>query len=140
MTNARRKTIPAKVKLEVVLAQGGACTACRERLGRLDEIEFDHRPALWEREWDAAAGDTIPPANSVAHIEAVHVDCHSVRTSGTAATSAGSDANRRAKVKRIGPEVEDFKRRLLAKAGHGDAPPKKKSKWPIRSLKRRRKA
>lgn len=138
MTDARRKAIPTRVKLEVVLAQSARCTGCGERLGPLSGLQFDHRPALWERAWDETAGDTIPPANSVEHIEATHIACHAVRTHGTAATSAGSDANRRAKVKRIGPEVDEFTRRMLAKTGQAEAPPPKRSKWPSRPFRRRK--
>jgi hypothetical protein len=64
-------------------------------------IEFDHRPALWERKFDTATNDTIPVANSPRHIEVISKEEHRRRTSGTKATSAGSDTHRRAKEKRL---------------------------------------
>lgn len=89
----KRPAIPARVKLQVLLNQDGRCKATGERLGLIDNVEFDHRPALWERRFDTETGDTIPPANDAASIEAIAIDPHKHRTK--------VDAGRRAKVNRI---------------------------------------
>jgi hypothetical protein len=77
--------------------------AMRRKLQELlgGPIEFDHRPALWERKFDTASNDTIPPSNNPYCIEVVSKAEHRFRTFGTKATSAGSDAHRRAKEKRL---------------------------------------
>ena len=89
----KRPAIPARVKLQVLLNQDGRCKATGERLGLIDNVEFDHRPALWERRFDTETGDTIPPANDPAGIEAIAKAPHKHRTK--------VDAGRRAKVNRI---------------------------------------
>lgn len=71
-----RKAIPIAVKLQVVVNQHG-----RAPDGTLLDamgvgIQFDHRPPLHEREYDPAADDTIPAANSVEHIVALPVPAH----------------------------------------------------------------
>jgi hypothetical protein len=60
-----------------------------------DAIEFDHRPPLYlRRDW------TIDP-NDPDYIEAIPIHEHRKRTHGTKATSYGSDAHERAKIKRL---------------------------------------
>jgi len=89
--------MPAAVKLQVVINQEGRCKATGEKLGLISEVEFDHRPGLWEREFDPDArdgeGDTIPAANDPAYIDAVKKSAHGMRTS--------RDSGRRAKEDRI---------------------------------------
>lgn len=93
----KRPAMPATVKLQVIINQEGRCKATGERLGLISDVEFDHRPALWEREFDVAArdgeGDTIPAANDPAYIEAVRKAAHRSRTT--------VDAKRRSKEARI---------------------------------------
>lgn len=89
--------MPATVKLQVVINQEGRCKATGERLGLISEVEFDHRPALYEREFDPEArdgqGDTVPAANDPAYIDAIKKHAHKGRTA--------RDAGRRAKEARI---------------------------------------
>lgn len=93
----KRPAMPAQVKLQVVINQEGRCKATGEKLGLISEVEFDHRPALWEREFNPDArdghGDTIPSANDPAYIDAIKKDAHGKRTS--------RDSGRRAKEDRI---------------------------------------
>jgi len=53
------------LKLKVVLRQNSLCATCGERLGKLEDTQFDHVPALQLRCWDPEAKNTIPPANDV---------------------------------------------------------------------------
>ena len=93
----KRPAMPATVKLQVVINQEGRCKATGEKLGPISEVEFDHRPALYEREFDPDArdgqGDTTPPANDPDYIDAIKKDAHKGRTA--------RDAGRRAKEARI---------------------------------------
>jgi hypothetical protein len=64
-------------------------------------IEIDHRPPLYARQFNTNTYDTVPPANDPTYLEAVTSNVHRVRTSGTKATSYGSDAHQRAKERRL---------------------------------------
>lgn len=108
MTNERpkRKAIPDRIKLESVLAQDGLCAHCKQRLGRLADIEFDHRPALVNRDVNDAGTDYVPAQLDPGFIQAVHaVPCHRERTIGRGGekrtTVAGSDIHIRDKTKRL---------------------------------------
>ena len=130
-----RKTIPLLVKLEVVLAQDGCCTSCKQRLGELTGLEFDHVPALQLRIWCEETKDTIPPANSAKHIEAKHADCHAAKTFGSKATGRGSDITEIARVKRLTRKEQEFRQRLLTKSDGVEEPErKKKYRWPKRKF------
>lgn len=121
--------MPIGVKLAVLLRQVGA-------------VQFDHRPPLSERLFDDEANDTIPPANDPAYIEAITPKEHDVRTNGPGGekriTTAGSDSNRRAKVRAITADQEEFRRRMLAKDTGDPAP--RSSRWPKRSFPKRARA
>ena len=115
---AKRRAIPDQVKLKVVLRQCGRCSSCQKKLGDLASINFDHRPALVARRWDAEKCDFDPPGNSVEHIEAVHIACHAVRTFGPGGekriTTRGSDIGEAARTRRLTRKEEEFRRRMLA--------------------------
>lgn len=89
----KRPSIPVKVKMQVLINQQGKCAETGEKLGSISNVEFDHRPALYERKFDTEAWDTVPPANDLAYLEAVLKPEHQKRTS--------RDAGRRAKEKRV---------------------------------------
>ena len=117
-----RPAIPVKIKLEVVLRQGGVDPSTGDRLQPLGEgVQFDHNPALQLRAWDEEAGDTIPPANSVEHLVAMNKSSHERKTNGTKATSAGSDKHAIAKINRL----------------TGKTKGRPKTNWPSRPLKSR---
>src|ERR1700681_3137202 len=78
-----RKAIPDLVKLKAVLRQDSLCATCRERLGKLDNTQFDHVPAVQLRCWDPEAKDTTPRSNDPAFIFAKHTDCHAQKTFGS---------------------------------------------------------
>lgn len=56
----RRKAIPDRIKLLATLREMGL---------KIDEVHFDHNPALELRGWDEERRDTIPGANDPEHIE-----------------------------------------------------------------------
>lgn len=89
----KRPSIPVKVKMQVLINQQGRCAETGEKLGDISGVDFDHRPALWEREFDDELWDTIPPANDPGALEAVRRENHKPRTA--------RDAGRRAKEKRV---------------------------------------
>lgn len=123
----RRKSIPVSVKLEVAMA------ALRKYLG-VDRLEFDHRPALWEREWDEEAQDTIPPANDPNFIDLVDGEEHDRRTFGTKATSYGSDAHERAKAKRLRGETKTGPKKAIPPRGFPERPKGHSWVWPTRKM------
>jgi hypothetical protein len=135
-----RKAIPDLVKLKVVLRQDSLCATCRERLGRLEDTQFDHVPAVQLRCWDPEAKDTLPPSNDVEHIFAKHTDCHAEKTFGSKASKRGADVTEIARTKRITRDTEEFRQRMLAKVDP-DVPqveePRRKRKWPKRPFPKR---
>lgn len=134
-----RKTIPVTVKLQVVIRQHSLCAECGARLERLEDIEFDHIPAVQLRCWDPEAKDTTPGSNDPEFIFAKHVDCHAKKTFGTKSSKRGADVTEIARTKRVAKETEAFRRRMLAK-GDPDAledPKQPKKKWPSRPFEKR---
>jgi hypothetical protein len=102
----KRKAIPDRIKLEVVLRQDGRCTHCGERLGTLAVTQFDHRPSIINRDVNEDGTDYVPPQLDPEHIEAIHgVPCHRERTVGRGGekrtTVAGSDIHIRDKTRRL---------------------------------------
>src|SRR5258708_4001985 len=101
----KRPAIPARVKIDVIIIQEGKCKETGEKLGRLENTQFDHRPPVEQRQYDPETGDTIPRANDPEHMEACTIKGHDIRTNGPGGerriTTAGSDTHRRAKIKRL---------------------------------------
>ena len=102
----KRKAISDRIKLQAVLAQDGLCAHCKQRLGKLTEIQFDHRPAIINRDVNEAGTDYVPAQLDPEFIQAVHaVPCHRERTIGRGGekrtTVAGSDIHIRDKTKRL---------------------------------------
>src|SRR5688500_6555466 len=128
-----RKAIPVKVKLEVVIRQHSLCAKCKERLERLDGVEFDHVPAIQLRCWDADAKDTSPRCNDPEFIFAKHADCHKAKTFSSKDELSRGDVTEIARTKQIAKNTDAFRRRMLAKNDPKqeikDTKPKKK-KWP----------
>lgn len=118
MTDRRRLSVTDKLS---IMVRQSACPLCGERLGSLDGVDFDHFQAL------ALGGE-----DTNENMRAVHRQCHRVKTSGTRATTAGSDVQVIAKGKRLSRDTEEFRRRILAK-GCGEEP-KTRSRWPRRKF------
>lgn len=96
-TKEHRKAIPVGVKLH----------ACLLLLGFSEKeiaagLHWDHHPALGLRE--VKDGVMIPAPNDPRYIRPMRQADHRTKTSGTKATSAGSDQHIIAKVKRLNGE------------------------------------
>ncbi|CCF19089.1 conserved protein of unknown function [Pseudorhizobium banfieldiae] len=133
MTRAVRKKIPDKVKLIAALKRMGLT---------IEQVQFDHNPALALRPINPLTGDTIPPANDPDHIELLMITEHQKKTYGKSGekvvTTAGSDIGNIAKVRRLTQQQEEARRRMLAK-DQGEKPECTKSKWPKRPFPKRQK-
>ncbi|MEO1102704.1 MAG: HNH endonuclease signature motif containing protein [Pseudomonadota bacterium] len=110
-----RRRFTALDRLKVMVRQA-LCPLCGEKLGRLDDTEFDHIHAL------ALGGE-----DTIENLRAVHTDCHKAKTHGSRASRAGSDRHTLKKVRRMEGDRLERQRRLLAK---DDKPkPTRKSRW-----------
>lgn len=123
----KRKRIPLAVRQVVVQRQGFFCKAgCGKNVSALggnnigipkeDRTNFDHEPALALRDVNRAGTDYIPAQHSPKHIDALCWKCHRAKTSGSGATTAGTDIG---KIK---------KERKRARA------PNPKRHWPARKM------
>jgi hypothetical protein len=123
-----RKSIPLSVKLAVALRM----------LGLKDEkIQWDHDPALALREWDAKAGDFIPPQLDPNFIVARTKAAHAEKTNGKKATSYGSDKHAIAKLDRLTGETCTGPRQKIAQRADGGWPAKGTRKLQSKGFERR---
>jgi hypothetical protein len=125
-----RKAIPDRVKLIAALRRFGLV---------IEQVQFDHFPALELRPINPHTGETIPPANDPEHIQMLLITEHKVKTFGPGGekriTTAGSDIGNIAKTRRLTKAQEESRRRMLAKAeGEDGETTKRKTKWPKRSF------
>lgn len=123
----KRKRIPDRVKLIAALAAMGLT---------IEEVEFDHDPALGIRRVNPATGDTIPPANDPKHIKMLLIADHKVKTFGPGGekriTTAGSDIHKINKIKNLSKAQEESRRRILEKPPREERKPK--TRWPRRPM------
>jgi hypothetical protein len=102
-----RKPIPLAVKLQVIVNQRGLAPT-GEQLDALNAgIEFDHRPCLSEREYNAERDETIPAANDPAFIVALSAAVHH--------SLSGNDNVRIRKVARLRKREVEYRETLLRK-------------------------
>jgi hypothetical protein len=126
-TSDVRKSIPLSVKLAAALRMLGFSKGQR--------VDFDHNPALALREWDEEKQDFIPAQLDPEHIVILSEPEHRIKTSGSGGTSYGSDQHAIAKIRRVGKDEEEFRRRMLAKTERTtDAPARPKSSIPSRGF------
>jgi 5-methylcytosine-specific restriction endonuclease McrA len=91
-----RPPIPVRMKIDsllfraVLLGHPILCNVCHAKLSPGDVIEWDHYNPL-----------ALGGAHTWANLLPLHKACHRKKTSGTKATSAGSDIHTIAKVKRL---------------------------------------
>lgn len=130
----KRKGFTGKIKLQVILNQDGRSKISGDRLGRADNVHFDHRPPLALRQFDTEAWDTIPPENDLDHIEAITIEEHRIRTIGTKATTAGSDIHTIRKAQRIERNAKRPPPAVGLKPDHANKP-KRTRRWRTRSKK-----
>ncbi|MGU9981525.1 hypothetical protein ACJ4V0_15930 [Phreatobacter sp. HK31-P] len=136
-TSDLRKAIPAAVKVQVLLNQGGRCAATGAPLTEASKVRFDHRPPLQDRPWSNEAQDFVPPQNDPKHIQAIATEAHDVRTFGLGGTSRittrGSDIGEAAHVRHLTTSQAEFRARILAKGEPAAEPQRQKFKRKIPS-------
>lgn len=124
--NEYRKAIPVTVKLAVVIRQNSCSTDGRgftveEAL--LGGIEFDHDPALINRDYDTDAGDFIPPQLRPDLIFAKRKGQHQEKTTGRkegaeqTVTTRGSDVGEATRVEKITTSEAIHQAAMASKAG-----------------------
>lgn len=87
MVERRKPTTLDKLR---VMVRQAVCPLCGEKLGALDDTEFDHERAL------VNGGE-----DDLSNLRAVHVACHKLKTHGNGATNRGSDRGEAAKTRRL---------------------------------------
>jgi hypothetical protein len=95
-----RKAIPVRIKRAVCARQGGLCKCgCGQPVSEKPRTNthFDHEPALILRDVNRSGTDYVPPQHSARHIDARCPLSHKVKTSGSGATTAGTDIGKRKK-------------------------------------------
>ena len=136
MSRPKRKAIPVRPRHEIVARQGGVCICgsglpvSAERDGTTD---YDHEPALILRDVNEDGTDYVPPQLDPQYIDARNrtCRCHKIKTSGSGATTAGTD---------IGKWKKEQKRARRASKPKRHWPSgrklKGKTKWPKRPMRR----
>lgn len=124
--SSRRKSIPDRVKLIAALRTMGLT---------IEQVQFDHNPALCFRPLNPETGDTIPPANDPNYINMITISEHKEKTFGRGGekriTTAGSDIGENSRMKRLSAKHSEMRRRMLEKSPDQ---PERKSKWPKRKM------
>ncbi|WP_235679056.1 hypothetical protein [Aquibium microcysteis] len=127
MSEGRRRRIPDRIKLLAALRKMGLT---------VEQVQFDHDPALELRPINPVTGDTVPPANDPDHITMLLIKEHKTKTFGPGGekriTTAGSDVHKIHKLARLSAEHEDFQRRVLSREPRDGTKPK--SRWPKRPM------
>ena len=102
-----RKRIPLAVKLQVIVNQRGLAPTGEPLDAMGAGIEFDHRPCLSEREYDAERDETLPAANDPTFIVALPAAVHH--------SLSGNDNTRIRKVTRLRKTELEFRETLARK-------------------------
>lgn len=123
-----RKRLSKTDKLTIMVRQA-TCPDCGQRLGLLENCDFDHGKPL------AISGD-----DSIDNIRAIHRDCHSLKTNGKPHDKSDGDKHKIAKVNnRLKPQHEEFRQKMMRPdKGAGEKPKKKKYYWPKRKFQNRK--
>lgn len=130
----KRKAMSDRLKLIATLKAFGLT---------IDQVAFDHDPALELRPLNEDGTDTVPPQLDPGHIFMLRVEDHKAKTFGRRGESDLSisyqgDVSRIAKARRLTAEQERFRERLLAKEAGQQR--EESSRWPKRKFQSRRKA
>lgn len=126
----KRRRLTLGDRVAILLLQA-ICPRCKKPIaeedGTIPRFEWDHLHQLG-----------LDGPDDVKNIRATHYDCHKVKTHGTKAASAGSDAHSRAKARRIGKDYAAAQARLLAPAPPVESAPRYNPKrWPKRPMGKR---
>lgn len=140
---AERRKLTTLDKLKIVVEQA-RCPLCDQKLGALENLDFDH-------EWALVNGG----ADTLDNLRAVHRDCHKLKTHGNGATNRGSDRGEAIKTKhlvekRIAREAAAASKLIEANSdisdysdianygNSGNSKPKRKiqsaSRWPAKKV------
>lgn len=131
----RRKSIPLSVKRAIDARQGGLCNCgCGTPIGK--GFIYDHWPSLELRPWNEDKTDTVPPANDPNYIQALCSESNKRKTFGSKATTAGSDIQRIAKIKRILKGPKEPKKKLQSRP-FPKRPDTMSYRWPKRGFQKR---
>jgi hypothetical protein len=96
-----RKAIPCAVKLQALLDH--VRYYGQANVANAQDMQFDHRPPLCERDYDTKDGDFIPRQNDPAYIVVESIATHLEKTTGRKAgatrtvTTRGSDIGNRSR-------------------------------------------
>jgi hypothetical protein len=127
MPTRRKLTTVDKLR---ILIRECHCPLCGEKLGSLDDVEFDHEIAL------VNGGE-----DSISNLRGVHRACHSRKTHGPGnerrITTAGSDRHIAAKVDRLAERQAEFEARRSALLRPDPKPEPARSTWPKRPMRRK---
>lgn len=99
--------------------------ACNKHLPTMRECEFDHIHAR-----------VLGGADTLDNFRPLCPACHSIKTNGVPATTAGSDKARAGKVRRLSSAQEEYRRMLLEK--EPGQPRLKSGKIPCRPFARQK--
>jgi len=103
-----RPHMSLKVKLQSLLLHGPIFDENGNRVVCIEDLEWDHVPALQLRVWDPVAGDTIPAANDPEYIVPSAKAVHRKKT-------AKQDVPQIAKTRRRAKSHQAFREAVLAK-------------------------
>lgn len=123
----KRKAIPARIKKAVCAAQDGCCPCgCDLTVSAEPKTgtEFDHEPALELRDVESDLSDWIPPQHDAAYIVARCGPSHLAKTSGTGATTAGSDIGKIKKERKRRKAIAAIGSQPKRRFGRRSFPPK----------------
>lgn len=112
MTDRRKLTTLDKLK---IMVRQAVCPSCGEKLGGLNDCQFDHEHQL-----------AMDGPDTLDNLFAKHVQCHKVKTA--------KDAAARGKARRLTKDTAAFTSRLLAKDAGEEKP---QGKWPTRKMQSR---
>jgi 5-methylcytosine-specific restriction endonuclease McrA len=124
----KRKAIPRRVKLDVLDRQLYCCAECKDPFSIEAKIQYDHRPALEQRQVNRAWTDYTPPQLDPDFIDVLHVSCHLRRTVGRApgaektVTIKGSDAWLAAKFRKLEGKNKPKPRQTITPRGFAKIP------------------
>lgn len=137
----KRRDIPRRVKAVVVERQGGRCKCgCNQIVSEMPRTNthFDHEPALILREVDAMGLDYIPAQHDPKYIDARCPRSHKIKTSGSGATTAGTDIGKMKKENRRARAIAERDKPKPNRWSSRGFPPKGSRKMGSRPWQKRR--
>lgn len=122
----RRRSLSPKQRRDMLADQGGICAKCPAPIGpQPDGIIV---PFIGEHSVTVESGNDQKPDCLLC------VPCAKRKTFGTKATSYGSDAHERAKVKRLRGETKNGPKRRLPSRPMPVPPPGFSTRWPSQCI------